>query len=120
LDQRTSASTLTTNILRAKGECASEKQENAFPRWFQHKIPEIPEQCLRALNIAEPAEIRFRPIVFSARGDDALNPWARLPIPEVLFPGCAHHYFRDGRRIAMLPEGFIHSSKTIVLVPRKD
>lgn len=45
------------------------------------------------------------------------NPNALLPIPPEIIENCAHHYFEDGRRYAVLPEGFIHTSHTVVLAP---
>jgi hypothetical protein len=48
------------------------------------------------------------------------NPRALRPIPPGVFEGCAHHFLRDGKRVAMLPDGFIHTSHTMVLAPKKD
>jgi hypothetical protein len=45
------------------------------------------------------------------------NPNARIPIPEELLPGCSHHYWRNGRRVAMVPKTFVHHSKTLVVAP---
>jgi hypothetical protein len=46
-----------------------------------------------------------------------LNPRAINPIPPELFTGCAFHYLRDGERVAMLPDFFVHTSRTLVNVP---
>ena len=46
------------------------------------------------------------------------NPRALLPIPPGLFAGCADHSLRNGSRIAMLPDGFVHSSHTMILAPK--
>jgi hypothetical protein len=48
------------------------------------------------------------------------NPNALLPIPPAVFQQCAHHFLQDGRRVAMLPEDFVHSSHTMVLAPQND
>ncbi|HMP81468.1 MAG TPA: hypothetical protein PKA41_02025 [Verrucomicrobiota bacterium] len=39
---------------------------------------------------------------------------------ESLFASCAFHFLRAGRRVSMLPEGFVHQSKTIVIAPKKE
>ena len=48
------------------------------------------------------------------------NPRALLPIPPGVFESCAHHFLKDGRRVAMLPDGFIHSSHMVVIAPKRD
>jgi hypothetical protein len=48
------------------------------------------------------------------------NPRAVLPIPSGVFESCAHHFLEDGRRVAMLPDGFIHSSHMMVIAPKRD
>lgn len=48
------------------------------------------------------------------------NPRALLPIPPGVFTQCAHHFLEEGRRVAMLPDGFIHSSHMMVLAPKTD
>jgi hypothetical protein len=47
------------------------------------------------------------------------NPNALLPIPPGVFEGCANHFLDDGRRVHLLPDPFIHSSHTIILVPKR-
>ncbi|MEI7821913.1 MAG: hypothetical protein WCK55_13425 [Verrucomicrobiota bacterium] len=44
------------------------------------------------------------------------NPKARIPIPPEFFPGCSHHFVQDGHRSAIIPDGFIHSSITNVML----
>jgi hypothetical protein len=46
------------------------------------------------------------------------NPRALKPIPPEVLPGCSHHFFHEGRRRAFLPDGFVHTSVTMVLQPR--
>jgi hypothetical protein len=48
------------------------------------------------------------------------NPRARIPIPHEFFPGCSHHFIENGTRVSVLPEGFIHSSVTIVMLLTDD
>jgi hypothetical protein len=48
------------------------------------------------------------------------NSKALNPIPKELFPYCSHHYFQDGRRVALLPEIFFYESKTMVLTPKPE
>lgn len=48
------------------------------------------------------------------------NPRALLPIPPGLFERCAYHFLREGRRVAMLPDGFVHSSHTVIIAPKLD
>jgi hypothetical protein len=48
------------------------------------------------------------------------NPRALLPIPPGAFEGCAHHFLKHGRRVAMLPDGFIHSSHMMIIAPKRD
>ncbi len=48
------------------------------------------------------------------------NPRALLPIPPGVFEDCAHYFLDDGVRRAALPDGFIHFSKTLVLMPKSD
>lgn len=47
------------------------------------------------------------------------NPKALLPIPKELFPLCAHHFLQEGRRVALLPDWFVHESITQVFTPKE-
>jgi hypothetical protein len=42
-----------------------------------------------------------------------------LGIPIDLFPYCSHHYIRDGKRVALLPNKFVYESKTMIITPKK-
>lgn len=48
------------------------------------------------------------------------NPRALFPIPPGVFENCANHFLESGRRVAMLPPDFIHSSHMMVIAPKKD
>lgn len=48
------------------------------------------------------------------------NPHALLPIPPRIFTRCAHHFIRDGQRVAISSGGFIHSSHTVIIAPKVD
>lgn len=46
------------------------------------------------------------------------NPSARYPVPEELFPSIAHHRFRDGQLVSVLPEFHPYASVTLNLIER--
>jgi hypothetical protein len=48
------------------------------------------------------------------------NPRAKIPIPKELFFYCSHHFFHNGRRVALLPENFVFESKTVILTPKEN
>ena len=50
----------------------------------------------------------------------SLNPNARIPLPEMAFPGAAHHTTRDGRIVTGMPRFFPLGSQTIMLLPTDD
>jgi hypothetical protein len=49
-----------------------------------------------------------------------LNPRAVHPVPAELFSGCAYHFLRAGRRVAVLPPFFVYTSRTLVVAPEDD
>ncbi|MEO6751660.1 MAG: hypothetical protein ABIP85_07765 [Chthoniobacteraceae bacterium] len=75
-------------------------------------------------NATEPIPFRVEvePGKYSERWTEGVrvfhNSLALLPIPPGVFEQCAHHFLKEGRRVAMLPDGFIHSSRTMVLAPK--
>lgn len=48
------------------------------------------------------------------------NPNARIPLPEMAFPGAAHNTTRDGRIVTGMPRFFPLGSQTIMLLPIDD
>ncbi len=48
------------------------------------------------------------------------NPNALNPFPPGLLPGCSRHFFADGKRRALLPDGFVHTSMTVIFQPKSD
>ena len=71
-----------------------------------------------------PFRVEISPGEYTERWSEGVrifhNPNALLPLPDFLFEGCSHHYFENGRRFAVLPDDFIHSSVTHIFVPRDE
>lgn len=47
------------------------------------------------------------------------NPKAKYPVPEQLFPSIAHHHFREGQLVSMLPEFHPYGSLTLNIIIKK-
>jgi hypothetical protein len=66
----------------------------------------------------DPFSVEVDPEKYSEKWTEGVrvfhNPNALTLIPREVFPGCSHHYFKDGRRSAILPENHIYASHTFI------
>jgi hypothetical protein len=74
-------------------------------------------------NATEPLEFKVEvtPNKYSENWSQGVhiyhNPHALIPIPDDLFEDCSQHFFRNGRRVAILTETHIYASRTFIFGP---